>query len=179
MRRSATWILAVASSLTAAVLLAQSPDAPPPRVTTPDEEFVLSAAADALVDIELGRLAMARARRPELREYGRLAAEDQARAYEQMKALAAQKRYVLPTEPSPEQRAQIAAAARLSGAAFDDAYAAASAGSRAQALAAFDKVAAAWGDPDVKAWAAQALPTLKQRLASARQLAGMVATTGR
>ena len=174
----ATWICALSAwSLAAAAVGVQSPDQPPPRVTTSDEEFVAGAAADALLEIELGRLALARATRPELREYGRLAADEQARAYEELKALAAQKKYVLPTELSPEQKGQVALVARLSGTAFDDAYAAAASSSRSKALAAFDKVAGAWGDPDVKAWAARALPTLKQRLAAARQLTGALATS--
>src|SRR5262249_61678635 len=100
---------------------------------------------------ELARLAATRATRPDLREYARAAANDQARVYEQMKALAEQKKFTLPTELTPEQKGQVAAIARLSGAAFDEAYAAAATRARDRALAAFDKVAGDWGDPDVKA----------------------------
>jgi putative membrane protein len=180
MRSRATWICALSAwSLAAAAVSAQSPDQPPPRVPTPDEEFVAGAAADALVEMELARVVAERATRPELREYARLAASEQARVYEELKALAAQKKYALPSELTPEQKGQLAAVSRLQGAAFDDAYAAAAAGSRDRALAAFDKVAGAWGDPDVKAWATRALPTIRQRLARARQLSGAVAATGR
>jgi putative membrane protein len=166
-------------SLTAAAVALQSPDQGPPRVPTPDEEFVAGTASSALVEIELARVAAARATRAELREWARAAATEQARVYEELKALAAQKKYALPSELTPEQKGQLAALGRLTGAALDDAYAAAAAGSRAEALAAFDKVAGAWGDPDVKAWATRALPTLRQRLAAARRLSGTAAASSR
>jgi putative membrane protein len=180
MSSRATWVCALSAwSLAAAAVSVQSPDQGPPRVPTPDEDFVSGTAAEALAEIALGRIAATRATRPELREYARVTADEQARAIEELKALAAQKKYLLPAELSPEQKAEFAVIARLSGAVFDDAYAAATASSRARALAAFDKVAGDWGDPDVKAWAARALPTLKQRLAAARQLAGTAAASGR
>jgi putative membrane protein len=81
-----------------------------------------------------------------------------------------QKRFTLPSEPRPEQKAQIGQLG-LTGAAFDEAYLTAATASRAGALALFDEAAGAWGDPDVKTWAARLLPTLKQRLARARELA--------
>src|SRR5215471_9255200 len=70
MRSRATWICALSAwSLAAAAVSAQSPDQGPPRVPTPDEDFVASAAANALVEIELARMAATRATRRELQEY--------------------------------------------------------------------------------------------------------------
>jgi putative membrane protein len=105
-----------------------------------------------------------------VRELGRTLADEQSRAYEDLKAIAAQKGFALPSEPRSEQKDQIAQLAGLQGAAIDEAYLTATAASRTQAIALFDQTAGAWGDPDVKKWAARLLPTFKQRLARAREL---------
>jgi putative membrane protein len=170
-----TWLGALSAwSLAAAVWSLQATEAPP-RVATRDDAFVQRIAADVLAEVQLGRLAAQQATRAEVKEFARTLADEQSRAYEDLKALAAQKKFSLPSEPRSEQKAQIAELEALKGAAFDEAYLAAAAASRAQALALFDEAADAWGDPDVKTWAAQLLPTLKQRLARARELAAPAA----
>ena len=171
MKTRTTWLGALSAwSLAAAAVSLQSSEAPP-RVATRDDAFVQRVAADVLADVALGRLAAQRATRPEVKEFARTLADEQSRAYEDLKALAAQKKFALPSEPRPEQKAQIGQLEATTGAAFDEAYLAATAASRAGALALFDEAAGAWGDPDVKTWAARLLPTLKQRLARARELA--------
>jgi len=116
MKTRTTWLAALSAwSLAAAAVSMQSSEAPP-RVATRDDAFVQRVAADVLADVALGRLAAQRATRPEVKEFARTLADEQSRAYEDLKALA-------------------------------------------------------WGDPDVKTWAARLLPTLKQRLARARELA--------
>ena len=91
-----------------------------------------------------------------MKEFARTLADEQSRAYEDLKALAAQKKFTLPSEPRPEQKAQIGQLEALTGAAFDEAYLAATTASRAGALALFDEAAGAWGDPDVKTLGRQA-----------------------
>jgi putative membrane protein len=170
MKTRTTWLGGLSAwSLAAAALSLQSNEAPP-RVATRDDGFVKRVAADVLAEVALGRLAAQRATRPEVKEFARTLADEQSRAYEDLKALAAQKKFTLPSEPRPEQKAQIVQLEALTGAAFDEAYLAATAASRAGALALYDEAAGAWGDPDVKTWAARLLPTLKQRLARAREL---------
>ena len=171
MNTRTTWLAALSAwSLAAAALSLQSSEAPA-RVATRDDKFVQRVAADVLAEVALGRLAAQRATRPEVKEFAQTLADEQSRAYEDLKALAAQKKFTLPSEPRSEQKAQIAQLEALTGAAFDEAYLTATAASRAGALALFDEAAGAWGDPDVKTWAARLLPTLKQRLARARELA--------
>jgi putative membrane protein len=160
----------LASSLAVAAwsLPVQSSD--PGRRTTTDDEFVQRVAADVLAEVQLARLAAERATRPEVRDLARSLAEEQSRAYEDLKAIAAQKKFVLPSEPRSEQKDQIAQLEGLRGAAVDEAYLTTTTASRAQAVALFDQTAGAWGDPDVKRWADRLLPTLKLRLARARAL---------
>ena len=107
MKTRTTWLGALSAwSLAAAALSLQSNEAPP-RVATRDDEFVQRVAADVLADVALGRLAAQRATRPEVKEFARTLADEQSRAYEELKALAIQKKFTLPSEPRPEQKAQI------------------------------------------------------------------------
>jgi len=176
MNARTTWLCALSAwSLSAAAVALQSTEVPPTRTGTQDDVFVQAVAADVLAEIELARLAAQRAARPEVREFAQTLAAEQSRAYEDLKALAAQKKFTLPSEPRPEQKAQVAQLESLAGAALDDAYLTAVAASRTRSLALFDKAAGAWGDPDVKTWAARLLPTLKQRLARARELSAPAA----
>jgi putative membrane protein len=170
MRTRTTWLVAVSTlGLVAAAWPLQSSIAPP-RVATRDDEFVQRIAADVLAEVQLARLAAQRATRPEVRELAKTLADEQSRAYEDLKVIAAQKKFTLPSEPRAEQKAQIAQLEELSGTAIDEAYLTATTESRTRALALFDDAAGAWGDPDVKTWAARLVPTLKQRLARARAL---------
>ena len=172
MNARTTWLCALSAwGLGAAAMALQSAEVPPTRTGTQDDVFVQAVAADVLAEIELARLAAQRAARPEVREFAQTLAAEQSRAYDDLKALAAQKKITLPSEPRPEQKAQVAQLEGLESAAFDEAYLTAVAASRTRALALFDKAAGAWGDPDVKAWVGKALPTAKQRLARARELA--------
>jgi hypothetical protein len=108
-----------------------------------------------------------------VKEFARTLADEQSRAYEDLKALAAQKKFTLPSEPRPEQKAPDRAArgppprrVRRGLPGGDQRPL------RAGALALFDEACGAPGaTPDVKTWAARLLPTLKQRLAAARELA--------
>jgi putative membrane protein len=165
-----TWLVAVSAWGLAAAAWSLQSNPPPPRVATRDDEFVQRVAADVLAEVQLARLAAQRATRPEVRELARTLADEQSRAYEDLKAIAAQKKFTLPSEPRPEQKAQVAQLEALSGAAIDEAYLTATTQSWTRALALFDEAAGAWGDPDVKTWAARLVPTLKQRLARAREL---------
>src|SRR5262245_44790200 len=170
MRTPTTWLVAVSAWSLAAGAWSLQSSAAPPRVATRDDEFVQRIAADVLAEVQLGRLAAQRATRPEVRELAKTLADEQSKAYDDLKAIAAQKKFTLPSEPRSEQKAQIAQLEALSGAAIDEAYLTATTESRTRAVALFDDAADAWGDPDVKTWAARLLPTLKQRLARAREL---------
>jgi len=163
--------------LAGAVASGQSTDVPPPRVKTADVEFIEGVAADLLTEVELGRLAAQKATRPEVREFGQVMIVDSGRAFAELEALAVQKKITLPTVPRPEQEFGIQELGALSGAAFDERYLQAMSSSRTKALGLFRKEASSWGDPDVKAWAGNALPALQEHLTRARRLAERSATT--
>jgi putative membrane protein len=137
-----------------------------------DAQFAKDAAADGLAEVELGRLAVEKASSPEVKSFGQKMIDDHSKANEELKALASRKDIDLPSEPKPEHKAEKERLEKLSGAAFDQAYAKAMAKDHKKAVDLFSKQASRGSDAELKAWAAQKLPTLKQHHAKADQLAG-------
>jgi putative membrane protein len=162
--------LVAALVLAVAETLAQSPDPPPSRARTDDAEFVVGVAADLLMEVQLGRLAVLKATRADVRGLGQTIVETSGRSRAGLEAIAVQKKIELPVELRPEQKAKVAEIGALSGKAFDDAFLLSMEGERTRALDVYAREATSWGDPDVKAWAESALPALKRHLARVKEL---------
>jgi putative membrane protein len=142
------------------------------RMPASDAQFARDAAADGLAEVELGRLAVEKASSAEVKSFGQMMVEDHSKANEELKALASRKDINLPSDPKPEHKAEKERLEKLSGAAFDQAYAKAMAKEHKKAVDLFSKQASRGADAELKAWAAQKLPTLKQHHAKAAELAG-------
>ncbi len=166
------------SALAAAALAVASPQAPTTKhhhaagkaVTT--ESFVRQAAEAGMAEVELGQLASSKATRQDVKDFAQMMVTDHGKANEQLKDLASKKNLTLPTEPTAAQRAEKARLEKLSGAAFDSAFTKAMERDHRKAVSLFSKEASSGSDSDLKQWAGQTLPTLKEHLAKAEQLAG-------
>ena len=97
---------------------------------------------------------------------------DHGKANDELKDLASKKSVTLPTEPTAAQKVEKARLERLSGPAFDSAFMKAMEQDHRKAVSHFSKQAGSGSDNDVKQWAGQTLPKLKEHLAKAEQLAG-------
>ncbi len=139
-------------------------------VTT--ESFVRQAAEAGMAEVELGQLASSKATRQDVKDFAQMMVTDHGKANEQLKDLASKKNLTLPTEPTAAQKAEKARLEKLSGAAFDSAFTKAMERDHREAVSLFSKEASSGSDSDLKQWAGQTLPTLKEHLAKAEQLAG-------
>jgi putative membrane protein len=154
----------------AAVALA-SPAAAQSTGKPADEQFMKDAASDGTAEVELARLAVEKATRPEVKSYAQMLVDDHTRANDELKGLAAQKNVTLPAEPKAEQKATRDRLSKLSGAAFDHAYVNAMVTDHQKAVALFSRESKSGADPDAKAWAAKTLPTLEEHHTKAKALA--------
>jgi putative membrane protein len=188
------------SALCAAALAAASPQDPTHQGTQPEtqsgthagkaghsaqagksagsESFLKQAAAAGMAEVELGQLGSTKATRPEVKDFAQMMVTDHGKANDELKQLASQKNVTLPSEPTAAQKAEKARLEKLSGAAFDSAFMKAMEQDHRKAVSLFSKEASAGKDSDVKQWAGQTLPRLKEHLSKAEQLAGGGATTG-
>jgi putative membrane protein len=156
-------------SLASGVAFAQQSGSAP---SATDTKFMKDAAAANMAEVEVGRLASEKASSTEVRDFGRMLVDDHSKAMDELKSLASKKNVALPTEPTAEQKAEKARLSKLSGRAFDDAFAKAMVGDHEKAVKLFRDEHTSGTDPDAKSWAGNTLPTLEKHRDEAKKLAG-------
>ena len=163
--------LTVISLVAAALLAVSSPAAAQIQiVNNADRDFLGKAATDGVTEVELGRIATARAARPSVRSFGERMVVDHGRNNAELAALAQSKGVALPRSVGPSQQTMLDRLNALSGADFDRTYMSEMVRDHNEDIALFERAAEVSADPEIKAWAARSLPMLRQHLALARQV---------
>ena len=164
----------------AVVAVPQAPAKEQASSTLPraDAHFIKEALQDNIAEVKLGELAQQRAASDAVREFGKRMATDHAKALDELKQLASQKGVAVPTALARGHQRLYDRLAKLSGAEFDRAYMKERAHDHDKDVKAFDKEANSGKDPDVKAWAAKTLPTLKEHQGQAKQVYASVQGKG-
>lgn len=139
-----------------------------------DEEFVTNAAKGGKMEVDLGRLALKRARSLAVKRFGQRMVTDHTRAGNELKRLAMRKKIALPVAMDPEGQAEMDRLSKLRGAEFDRAYMELMVSDHEKDVGEFQTEADTGADSDIKAFAAKTLPTLKTHLSLARSTAAKV-----
>lgn len=137
-----------------------------------DEHFVHDAAADGMMEVELGRLATERAASAEVKAFGQRMVTDHGKANQQLTQIATTKGITLPKALPAEKQRERDMFARLTGAEFDRMYMDHMLKAHKKDVAEFEKVAEKGTDPALRTFAQQTLPTLREHLTLAEGLAG-------
>jgi putative membrane protein len=155
-------------------------EAGPGTSQTSDQRFMKEAAAGGMAEVELGQLAADKASSPDVKEFAQRMVKDHSQANDQLKQIAMQKNVTLPTSPSAKDRMTKKKLSNMSGDAFDKAYMADMVKDHKKDIAAFQKESSSGQDPDVKQFASQTLPTLKDHLKQAESVSPKLtsSTTG-
>jgi putative membrane protein len=135
-----------------------------------DQKFIEKAAQDSIAEIDLGGLAKERAESEEVKQFAQRMIDDHGKANEQLEELAKNKGAVIPTEAGEEHSKIRAELAGLEGEAFDQRYMAAMAEDHQKAVDLFQQQAEQGEDPELKAFAEQTLPTIKEHLTQAQSM---------
>lgn len=136
-----------------------------------DHEFIRKAADDELIDLELSKLALRKSTNPAVKKFGQTMINDHGKTLEQLKAIASRKGLTLPGSPEGDVKATIARLAKLSGNQFDNAYMAEMLKNHKKDIEEFREISSASRDNDIKSFAHQTLPTLKNHLKQAESIA--------
>jgi putative membrane protein len=163
-----------ALSFTAAVLLAAAGVAAAQGVGEADRDFMRNAAIGGQAEVELGNLAVQRASRPTVKEFGAKMVKDHGAANGELATLARAKGVELPTTLDADHRALRDRLSAMQGAEFDRMYMQEMVKDHTQDVAEFEQAARSASDPDVRAWAASKVPTLREHLALARDINSQV-----
>jgi putative membrane protein len=149
-----------------------------PATTAPttgsDTAFVNTVAMDGMAEVELGRLAVQKAKSPEVKQFAQRMVADHSKANVELKQLASNKNVTLPAEPNAQQKADKDRLSKLSGAEFDREYMTMMTAGHDKAVAAFEDESRNGKEPDVKAWSSKTLPTLREHQTLAKQIAAKV-----
>ncbi len=133
-------------------------------VDSPDD-FMATAARSGMAEVEMGKLAAQKATDPEVKKFGQMMVTEHTAANNELKTLAGKKNVTLPTDLGTHQ-GDLDDLKSASGADFDTTYVKLMVNAHENNVDAFQAQADKSADPEVKAFAAKTLPTLKKHLES-------------
>lgn len=135
-----------------------------------DHDFVMDAAVGGLMEVELGRIAAQQGASEAVKQFGQRMVDDHSKANAELMSLAQSKGMTLPTALDDKHRQQVTKLSAMTGADFDRAYAKMMLSDHKKDVADFEKQSTKGADPDLKAFAAKTLPTLREHLQMAQAL---------
>jgi putative membrane protein len=156
-------------------VLAHQESAPPAQSAGNDTTFAKKAAQGGMAEVKMGQLAQQKGTAESVKKFGARMVEDHSKAGDELKQAASQSNITLPTDMSAKDKATYDMLSKLSGAAFDRAYARDMVRDHEEDVADFSKEANGGHNPAVKDFATQTLPTLQDHLKEAKEMRQNVA----
>jgi putative membrane protein len=134
-----------------------------------DTQFATKAAGDGKAEVKLGKLAQQQAQNDAVKQFGRRMVDDHSKANDELRSIARQKGIDLPQKLPDEAQQLDDELQQKSGHEFDQAYMDAMVEDHQKAVDLFEQEAQSGQDPDLKRFAENTLPTLREHLDLARQ----------
>jgi putative membrane protein len=145
-----------------------------PRLGNVDKIFMMKAEQSNIAEIKSSQMALTKASKPGLKDFAQRMIDDHATAENDLKQLAQQKGYRLPSDTDAKSRAMAAKLMKLNGAAFDSTYSKAQHDGHVATIAVFKNEIANGNDPNVKAYAEKYLPKIEGHLQALTAMNGSV-----
>jgi putative membrane protein len=133
-----------------------------------DKNFIEKAAAGGMLEVQWGRLAESKAQSPEVKAYAATLVKDHSAANDELKALAQSKGVSIPTALPKHEQGQLDKLGKAKN--FDHEFLEENVDDHKKDVKDFEKASQGAKDPEVKAFAAKTLPTLKSHLQQAESL---------
>jgi putative membrane protein len=140
-----------------------------------DTHFAKEAAQGGMAEVKLGQLAQEKGSSDAVKSFGKRMVDDHSKAGDKLKEVAGKENITLPTDIGAKDQATYDRLAKLSGAAFDRAYAKDMVADHQADVAAFKKEANGGKNDLLKGFASETLPTLEDHLKEAREMMKAVA----
>lgn len=158
-----------------------SPPRPPAAATSPaaalsaqDMKFVNMAAAGGMAEVEEGKLAQQKATNSAVKDFARKMVDDHSKANAKLTSIAQAKNIKLPSSIGDEHKKTLSDLHGKRGADFDRAYVMSEIDDHKATIQLFEEQSRSGQDADLKAFATETLPTLKQHLAMVEKLGTQV-----
>jgi putative membrane protein len=147
-----------------------------------DATFAKAAAEGGFAEVNFGRLAEDKGTNQKVKDFGKRMVHDHSKAEDNLKSVVAKDDALgvsIPMQLNASDQATYDQLSKLSGSAFDRAYAQDMVKDHVNDVAAFRREANSGKDASVKSFAAETLPTLEDHLKQAREmLHSVTASTG-
>ena len=136
-----------------------------------DDKFAAEAASGGMAEVKLGELAQQKGTSDKVKDFGQKMVSDHSKAGDDLKQVAQQQGLNLPEEMSKQDQATYDRLSKLEGKQFDEAYARAMLTDHQKDVAAFEKEVSSGKNEALKEFASRTLPTLKEHLKLAHEMA--------
>ena len=128
------------------------------------KDFANKAATGGMAEVELGKLAEQKANSPQVKDFGKMMAEDHTLINNNFKTIASKKSMELPTSITDDQRKDIDNLSKKSGKDFDKAYVDMMVEDHKKDISEFKDAKGKVADNDIKDFITSTLPTLQKHL---------------
>jgi putative membrane protein len=151
-----------------------SPTGSPVALTTSEKDFLTNVARGGMVEVQTGNMAQQNASSEDVKRFGQQMATDHGQLGQKLQQLASNLNFRLPQDLTPDQQNLVSRLEKLSGKAFDREYMKAMIADHVKDISEFERAASQVTNVDIKQFATDALPTLREHLKMAREVAGKV-----
>lgn len=149
------------------------------KLSKDESTFVMEAAQGGMMEVQLGKLAQEKAADEKVKQFGKRMEQDHSKANDELKKIVSDKGIQLSTDLDKNHKTKIDKLTKLSGADFDKQYMNAMVSDHKEDIKKFQRVADKGKDADLKQFASQTLPTLKEHLQLAESTAQQVKSGGK
>jgi putative membrane protein len=148
----------------------ETPASAKAKTTVSDAHFVKEAAQGGMAEVKLGQLAQEKGASESVKKFGKRMEDDHSKANDKLKEAASKENIPVPSDIGAKNQANYDRLSKLSGAAFDRAYANDMVKDHQTDVAAFQKEANAGKNDSIKRFASETLPTLQDHLKEAKEM---------
>jgi len=149
------------------------------KLSTGDTNFIKEAAQGGMIEVELGKAAQDKASNEKVKEFGKRMEQDHSKANDELKKIASDKGVQLSSDLDKKHKSTMDKLTKLSGAEFDRQYMRDMVSDHKEDIKKFQNEADKGKDADLKKFASQTLPTLKEHLQLAESAADAVKSSGK
>jgi putative membrane protein len=135
-------------------------------------DFIVNAAQTDMLEIEAGKLASEKAQSPQVKKFAQMLVRDHGQASKELQQIAQQKGVQVPQSLPPDKQQSLQKLEGMSGTEFDRTFAQEMVNGHQQAVQMYEQAAQSAQDPEVRSFAEEKLPTLREHLKMAQALPG-------
>jgi putative membrane protein len=144
------------------------------KMSSADNSFVMKAAMGGMTEVEMGQIALTQASNEDVKRFAQRMVDDHGKANMELKQLAGNKGMQVPAMLDDDHKKTKDKMSKLTGAAFDREYMSMMVKDHQKTVELFERQSKDGKDMELKSWADKTLPTLREHLQMARDIASKV-----